>query len=84
MQRRLAGLDGRTPTTNASGANGRQAAVTKSAIQLGFQDPVDAYALLDRAALEHDDQGAPKGVDKLLRTPESQALPGRRPPVRVG
>lgn len=43
-----------------------QAAVTKSALRLGFLDPVDAYALLDRAALEHDEQGAPKNVDKLL------------------
>jgi hypothetical protein len=43
-----------------------QAAVTKAALRLGFQDPVDAYALLDRSGLDFDDSGAPKNVDKLL------------------
>jgi hypothetical protein len=43
-----------------------QAAVTKAALKLGYQDPVDAFALLDRGGLEYDESGAPKNVDKLL------------------
>lgn len=41
-------------------------AVTRSATKLGFVDPVDAIALLDRSAIELDDNGAPKNIDKLL------------------
>lgn len=43
----------------------RMAAVTAAA-RLGFADPEDAYALLDREAIEIDDAGTPKNVGKLL------------------
>lgn len=41
--------------------------VTTTALRLGFADPVDAFSLLDRAALEFDETtGRPKNVEKLL------------------
>lgn len=43
-----------------------QAAVTRAALKLGFLDPADAFALLDRNALDRDEGGAPRNVDKLL------------------
>lgn len=67
LQRRLAELEqANTEHERERSEWTTQAAVTKAALRLGFQDPVDAYALLDRAALEHDEQGAPKNVDRLL------------------
>lgn len=67
LQRRLAELEQAQTEHERERTEWRtQAAVTKTALRLGFQDPVDAFALLDRAALEHDDSGAPKNVDKLL------------------
>jgi hypothetical protein len=41
-------------------------AVTRSAVRLGFADPVDAFALVDRSALEFADDGTPKNTDRLL------------------
>jgi hypothetical protein len=41
-------------------------AVTTTALRLGYRDPADAFALIDRAALEYDEAGNPKNVDKLL------------------
>lgn len=41
------------------------AAVTAAA-RLGFADPEDAYALLDRDAIETDDAGAPRNISNLL------------------
>jgi hypothetical protein len=43
-----------------------QAAVTKTAMRLGYQDPADAYSLLDRAAVDRDENGVPRNLDKLL------------------
>jgi len=43
----------------------RMAAVTAAA-RLGFADPEDAFALLDREAIEFDDAGTPKNVSRLL------------------
>lgn len=40
--------------------------VTNAALRLGFADPVDAYSLVDRAALDFDEQGRPTNVTKLL------------------
>lgn len=40
--------------------------VTHAALRLGYADPADAYSLIDRAALEFDDSGRPRNVDKLL------------------
>jgi len=40
--------------------------VTQTALRLGYADPADAYSLIDRAALEFDDSGKPRNVDKLL------------------
>jgi hypothetical protein len=41
-------------------------AVTVTALRLGYADPADAYSLIDRSALEFDDNGKPRNVDKLL------------------
>jgi cell wall-associated NlpC family hydrolase len=41
-------------------------AVTRTAMRLGYADPTDAVALVDRAAVEFDDAGSPKNVDRLL------------------
>ncbi len=41
-------------------------AVTVTALRLGYADPQDAYFLIDRAALEFDETGKPRNVDKLL------------------
>ncbi len=41
-------------------------AVTITALRLGYADPADAYSLIDRAALEFEDSGKPRNVDKLL------------------
>lgn len=41
-------------------------AVTVAALRIGYADPADAYSLIDRAALEFDDSGKPRNVDKLL------------------
>lgn len=43
-----------------------QQAVTRSAVRLGFQDPIDAFALIDKDAIELDEHGAPRNVDKLM------------------
>lgn len=40
--------------------------VTRSALKLGYRDPADAFSLIDRSALEYDEGGEPKNVDKLL------------------
>lgn len=40
--------------------------VTVGALRLGFADPADAYSLVDRAALEFDETGKPRNVDRLL------------------
>lgn len=42
-------------------------AVASAATALGFIDPDDAYAHLDRAAIEWSDDGNPRGVDRQLR-----------------
>lgn len=41
--------------------------VQAHAAKLGIVDPEAAYRLLDLATLEFDDDGAPKGVDKVLQ-----------------
>lgn len=41
-------------------------AVVQTAVRLGYRDPGDAYALLDRDALEFDENGNPTNVEKLL------------------
>jgi hypothetical protein len=67
VQRRLAELEQANAAHERERTEWRtQAAVTKAALRLGFQDPVDAYALLDRAALDHDENGEPRNVDRLL------------------
>lgn len=40
--------------------------VVQAAVRLGFKDPADAFALLDRSAVEYDENGAPTNVGKLL------------------
>jgi hypothetical protein len=67
LQRRLAELEAAHTEHERERAEWTtQAAVTKAALRLGFQDPVDAYALLDRAAVDRDESGVPRNVDKLL------------------
>lgn len=67
MQRRVSELETAAAEHERERVEWRvQAAVTRSALQLGFQDPVDAFALLDRSAIETDENGAPKNVEKLL------------------
>jgi cell wall-associated NlpC family hydrolase len=41
-------------------------AVTVTALRLGYADPADAYSLINRSAIEFDDTGKPRNVDKLL------------------
>lgn len=43
-----------------------QITVERAAGRLGFHDPDDAYRLIDRRAVELDDDGEPKNVDALL------------------
>lgn len=43
-----------------------RAAVTSAAARLGYNDPDDAYRMLDTAVVQYDDDGQPKGVAKLL------------------
>lgn len=43
----------------------RMAAVTAAA-RIGFADPEDAYALIDRDAIELDDAGTPRNISRLL------------------
>lgn len=43
-------------------------AVQAQAVRLGFLDPTDAYGLLDRSAIEFEDDGAPKNLDSVLAT----------------
>lgn len=40
--------------------------VTRAATRLGFVDPTDAIGLLDRASIDHDPDGTPTNVDRLL------------------
>ncbi len=40
--------------------------VERTATKLGFHDPDDAYRLLDRRAVETDDEDEPTNVEKLL------------------
>jgi hypothetical protein len=61
LQRRLADLE-----RQASSHEQEREAVTRSASKLGYADPVDAFALLDRSALEFADDGTPKNTDRLL------------------
>lgn len=42
--------------------------VTLTAGRLGYADPMDAYRLLDRSAIERDDDGNPKNLERLLQT----------------
>lgn len=44
-----------------------QMAVERAARKLGFIDEDDAYRLIDRKAVELDDDGEPKNVDALLK-----------------
>lgn len=41
-------------------------AVMASAQRLGYRNPSIAFSLIDRAALEYDEGGEPKNVDRLL------------------
>lgn len=41
--------------------------VERAASKMGFHDPDDAYRLIDRRAVEMDDDGEPKNVDALLK-----------------
>jgi Skp family chaperone for outer membrane proteins len=43
-------------------------AVTSAATALGFIDPDDAFAHLDRSAIEWSDDGKPRGLDRQLRS----------------
>ena len=43
-----------------------QDSVTRTALRLNFRDPADAFSLVDRSALDFDEAGNPKNVDKLL------------------
>lgn len=43
-------------------------AVERAASKLGFHDPDDALALLNRKAVEFDEDGKPKNVEALLKT----------------
>jgi hypothetical protein len=44
-----------------------QLTVERAAGKLGFHDPDDAYRLIDRKAVELDDDGDPKNVEALLK-----------------
>jgi hypothetical protein len=41
--------------------------VERTATKLGFHDPDDAYRLIDRKAVEMDDEGEPTNVEALLK-----------------
>lgn len=67
LQRRVTELEAATAAHERERADWMtREAVGRAATRLGFRDPGDAFALLDRAALDLDDKGAPKNVDRLL------------------
>lgn len=67
LQRRVAELEraGTEHETERQDWRIRETVMT-SAVRLGYRDPADAFSLIDRAALEYDEGGTPKNVDKLL------------------
>jgi hypothetical protein len=67
LQRRLADLERQASSHEQERRDWQvREAVTRSASKLGYADPVDAFALLDRSALEFADDGTPKNTDRLL------------------
>jgi hypothetical protein len=67
LQRRLADLERQASSHEQERRDWQvREAVTQSASKLGYADPVDAFALLDRSALEFADDGTPKNTDRLL------------------
>jgi hypothetical protein len=67
MGRRLAELERRETDWERERQDWRmRESVTRGALKLGYRDPTDAFSLIDRAALEYDEGGEPKNVDKLL------------------
>jgi hypothetical protein len=67
LQRRLADLERQASSHEQERRDWQvREAVTRSASRLGYADPVDAFALLDRSALEFADDGTPKNTDRLL------------------
>jgi hypothetical protein len=57
-------------------------AVQGSAAKLGFVDPTDAVALLDRSSLEYETDGTPRNLDQQL-TALAKAKPHLLAPARV-
>lgn len=67
LQRRVTELEAATQAHERERADWQtRDAVGRAALRLGFRDPVDAFALLDRDQLDLDDKGKPKNVDRLL------------------
>lgn len=67
LQARIAELEQeKLESTKASQERTTRLAVVTEASRLGFADPTDAYGLLDQAALDHDEDGAPTNVKALL------------------
>lgn len=67
LQRRVAELETeRDVHATAQREQAIRMATVTAAARLGFADPEDAYALLDREAIELDDAGTPKNVSRLL------------------
>lgn len=67
LQRRVKELEDATAAHERERADWlTRDAVGRAALRLGFRDPVDAYALLDRGQLDLDDKGQPRNVDRLL------------------
>lgn len=67
LQRRVTELEAATAAHERERADWQtRDAVGRAALRLGFRDPVDAFALLDREQLDLDDKGKPKNVDRLL------------------
>lgn len=55
-----------TSLTQALRVERVRGSVISGAQRLGFADPADAVSLLDSSALEFDDDGRPKNVERLL------------------
>ena len=67
LNQRIAALEAEnTDLKTKDGQRTVRLAVVEAATRLGFRNPEVAYKLLDTDAVETDDSGAPKNIDRLL------------------
>lgn len=68
LQKRLAELEQAKAQAETQARETRiKSAIVAAAARLNFNDPIDAYQLVNRALIEFDDAGEPKNADTLVK-----------------